>query len=67
MTGTGDFAPSSSEDVDVDVDRILSVLDQLDHAPVADHAALYLDVHDRLSRELMPEQPVRGAGAHGSP
>lgn len=64
MTGAEGAAKSSSGDVQVD--HIVSILDELDDLPVAQHAAVYLDLHDRLSRELTPEQAARGAGAHGA-
>ncbi|WP_247828717.1 hypothetical protein [Arthrobacter antioxidans] len=49
------------------VDRILDLLDGLQDVPVAEHADVYMDVHDRLARELDPERTLRQAGAHGSP
>ena len=52
---------------DAEVDRILGALDELGTAPVSEHPELLLDVHDRLSSELTPEQKVRAAGVHGAP
>ena len=57
-------APSSTGDAEVD--RILGALDDLDAVPVSEHAGLLLDVHDRLSSELTPEQKLLGAGVHGA-
>jgi hypothetical protein len=52
---------------DAEVDRILGALDALGAVPVSGHAGLLLDVHDRLSSELTPEQKLHAAGAHGAP
>lgn len=64
MTEAG-ASPSSTGDLEVD--RILGALDDLDTVPVSEHAGLLLDVHDRLSSELTPEQKLRPAGVHGAP
>lgn len=64
MTRPEGAGPSSTGDGEVD--RILSALHALSSTPVSDHAALYVDVHDRLSRHLAPEQKVPEAGAHGA-
>ncbi|PPB50288.1 hypothetical protein C4K88_06455 [Arthrobacter pityocampae] len=57
--------PSPTDDPRVD--RILGLLDGLEDLPVAEHADVYLDVHDRLAGELDPDRALRQAGAHGAP
>ena len=52
---------------DTHVDRILRLLNGLEDLPVAEHAGVYLDVHDRLNGELDQDRTLRQAGAHGSP
>jgi hypothetical protein len=52
---------------DAHVDEVLRALDRLADLPVTDHAAVYLDVLERLGGELNPEQKLHRAGAHGSP
>jgi len=61
--GTG--TPASAGDAPVD--RIVALLDGLDDLPVTEHAAVYLDVHDRLVGELDPDRTLGPAGAHASP
>lgn len=58
---------SSSGAADTKVERILALLDGLEDLPVAEHAGVYLDVHDRLGEELDPGRALRQAGDHGSP
>lgn len=65
--GVNDVQAHPSSTGDVQVDRILAVLDTLGDVPVSEHAAIYLDVHDRLGGALNPEQKLRQAGAHDSP
>ncbi|WP_104182207.1 hypothetical protein [Arthrobacter sp. B0490] len=48
-------------------DEILAGLDRLGDLPVSEHAGVYLDVLERLGRELNPLQGLRRAGDHGSP
>lgn len=62
----GDGGASQSSTGDAEVDRILAVLDDVRRRPVSDHADVYLEVLDRLSSELNPEQKLRQAGAHGA-
>ncbi|WP_434991815.1 hypothetical protein [Arthrobacter sp. Ld5] len=61
----GDGTPSSGT-ADTTVEQILGLLEGLGDLPVADHAGVYLDVHDRLSGELDPDRALRRAGAHGT-
>ncbi|WP_152817172.1 hypothetical protein [Arthrobacter bussei] len=49
------------------VDDVLGSLDRLAGLPVDDHAAVLLEVHDRLGGVLAPEQALRPGGAHGAP
>lgn len=70
MDEAQDAAPAGgtpSPTDDTHVDRILGLLDGLEGLPVAEHAAVYLDVHDRLAGELDPDRALRRAGAHGAP
>ena len=62
------LGPGSDADPgDAQVGRVLAQLDVLADLPVAEHAAVFLDIHDRLSGQLNPEQQLRRAGADGSP
>jgi hypothetical protein len=49
------------------VDEVLAALDRLAGLPVPDHAAVLLEVHERLGGVLNPEQAIRQGGAHGAP
>ncbi|MEC5200004.1 hypothetical protein RCH21_002243 [Arthrobacter sp. PL16] len=65
-TGDSTAGAEPSSTGDRHIDQILAALGRLDDLPVLDHADVYLDVHDRLSGELNPQQKLREAGAHGS-
>lgn len=58
---------STSRTGDRLVDDVLGSLDRLAGLPVDDHAAVLLEVHDRLGGVLAPEQALRPGGAHGAP
>ncbi|MHA7208327.1 hypothetical protein [Arthrobacter sp. MDT1-65] len=62
-----DGTDDGSRTGDAPVDGILAALDRLGDLPVTEHAAVYLDVLERLGRELNPEQGLRRAEDHGSP
>ena len=59
---TGEADSSSG---DAHVEAVLATLDRLGEVPVAEHSAVYLDILERLGRELNPEQTPHRAGAHG--
>lgn len=48
------------------VDEVLAALEGLGDVPVAEHAAVLLGVHERLTGVLTPEQARRPGGAHGA-
>lgn len=64
VEGSGSGGPAAQS---AEVDRILSLLDDLDDLPVPGHVGVYLDVHERLSGALNPGRTPRQAGTHGTP